>query len=128
MSFVNATTEKSSTNYVEPKDRIATFDQDGTLGTEHPLYKQAMSAFHRMGTMALQHSDWKETEPFKSVLTCNREMMSKFSEEGWMEIVAVTHAGIRAEAVGRSPCQQAPTCSVIFDHFFFSMDGSSRDL
>jgi haloacid dehalogenase-like hydrolase len=98
LAFAKETTEKSSPKYVEPKDRIATFDQDGTLWTEHPLYTQAMFAFYRLGTMAPQHPDWKETEPFKSVLTSDREAMSKFTEKDWMEIVAVTHAGISTEA------------------------------
>ncbi len=97
LNFVKATTEKSSPNYVEPKDRIATFDQDGTLWTEHPLYGQAMFALDRLGKLAPQHPEWKETEPFKSVLTGDREAMSKFTEKDWMEIIAVTHAGMGTE-------------------------------
>src|SRR5271154_5183559 len=97
ISFVKDVTEKSSSKYVEPKDRIATFDQDGTLWTEHPLYGQAMFALERLGTMAPQHPEWKETEPFKSVLARDREAMSKFSEKDWMEIVAVTHSGMSTE-------------------------------
>src|SRR5271170_95364 len=97
ISFVRDTTEKTSSKYVEPKDRVATFDQDGTLWTEHPLYTQAMFALHRLGTMAPQHPEWKETEPFKSALTADREAMSKFTEKDWMEIVAVTHAGMGTE-------------------------------
>jgi phosphoglycolate phosphatase-like HAD superfamily hydrolase len=93
-AFVKDTTEKSSSKYVEPQDRIATFDQDGTLWTEHPLYGQAMFALHRLGEMAPQHPEWKTTEPFKSVITGDREAMSKFTEKDWMEIVAVTHAGM----------------------------------
>src|SRR5271154_3214603 len=54
ISFVKGTTEKSSPKYVEPKDRVATFDQDGTLWTEHPLYAQAMFALDRLGKMAPQ--------------------------------------------------------------------------
>lgn len=97
LNFVRTTTEKSSPKYVEPKDRIATFDQDGTLWTEHPLYSQAMFALDRLGKMAPQHPEWKETEPFKSVLTGDREAMSKFTEKDWMEIVAVTHTGMSTE-------------------------------
>jgi phosphoglycolate phosphatase-like HAD superfamily hydrolase len=97
LAFVKDTTEKSSSKYVEPKDRVATFDQDGTLWTEHPLYGQAMFAFHRLGVMAPQHPDWKTTEPFKSVLTGDHEAMSKFTEKDWMEIIAVTHAGMGTE-------------------------------
>ena len=97
LTFVKETTEKSSPKYVEPKDRIATFDQDGTLWTEHPLYGQAMFALHRLGEMALKHPDWKETEPFKSVLAGDREALGKFTEKDWMEIVAVTHSGMGTE-------------------------------
>src|SRR5271156_1900184 len=97
ISFVKGTTEKSSPKYVEPKDRVATFDQDGTLWTEHPLYAQAMFALDRLGKMAPQHPEWKEKEPFKSVLTGDREAMSKFTESDWMEIVGVTHAGMSTE-------------------------------
>src|SRR5208282_4478746 len=97
ISFVRDTTEKSSSKYVEPKDRVATFDQDGTLWTEHPVYTQAMFAFHRLGVMAPQHPDWKSTEPFKSVLAGDHEAMGKFTEKDWMEIIAVTHAGMGTE-------------------------------
>jgi phosphoglycolate phosphatase-like HAD superfamily hydrolase len=97
LSFVKDTTEKSSSKYVEPKDRIATFDQDGTLWTEQPLYTQAMFAFDRLGKMAAQHPEWKETDPFKAVLTGDRAAMSKFSEKDWVEIVAVTHSGMDTE-------------------------------
>src|SRR5271155_5050085 len=88
LSFVTETTEKSSSKYVETKDRIATFDQDGTLWTEHPLYGQAMFALDRLAKMAPQHPDWKETEPFKSVLSGDRDAMSTFREKDWVEIVA----------------------------------------
>jgi phosphoglycolate phosphatase-like HAD superfamily hydrolase len=97
LAFVKETTEKSSSKYVEPRDRIATFDQDGTLWTEHPLYGQAMFALHRLGEMAPKHPEWKEAEPFKSVLTGDREAMSKFTEKDWTEIVGVTHSGMGTE-------------------------------
>src|SRR5271170_1777045 len=91
-SFVKDTTEKSSSKYVEPKDRVATFDQDGTLWTEHALYGQAMFALDRLAKMAPKHPPGKATEPFKSVLSGDREPMSEFNEKDWMEIVPVPHA------------------------------------
>jgi phosphoglycolate phosphatase-like HAD superfamily hydrolase len=94
---VRATTEKSSSNFVPIKDRIATFDQDGTLWTEHPLYGQAMFALDRLGKLATQHPEWKDKDPFKSILTGDREAMSKFTETDWMQIVAVTHSGMGTE-------------------------------
>ena len=96
-TFVKEVTEKSSPSFVEPKDRVATFDQDGTLWTEHPMYAQAMFALHRLGVLAPKHPDWKDTEPFKSVLAGDHEAMGKFSERDWMEIVAATHAGMGTE-------------------------------
>jgi phosphoserine phosphatase len=98
LAFVKDTTEKSSPKYVEPADRIATFDQDGTLWTEHPLYGQAMFALDRVGKMAPQHPEWKQKEPFKSVLAGDHAAMGKFTESDWMQIVAATHAGMSTEA------------------------------
>jgi hypothetical protein len=57
LTFVKDTTEKSSSKYIEPQDRVATFDQDGTLWTEHPMYAQAMFALNRLGEMAPQHPE-----------------------------------------------------------------------
>jgi phosphoserine phosphatase len=97
VAFVRDTTDKSSSRYVEPADRIATFDQDGTLWTEHPLYGQAQFAFARLAEMAPKHPEWKQKEPFKAVITGDREAMSKFTEADWLQIVAVTHTGMSNE-------------------------------
>jgi phosphoserine phosphatase len=98
LAFVRDTTDKSSPKYVEPADRIATFDQDGTLWTEHPLYGQAAFALARVGEMAPTHPEWKTAEPFKTVLSRDYGAMSKFTEADWLQIVAVTHAGMSTEA------------------------------
>ena len=98
LAFVRDTTDKSSPKYVEPADRIATFDQDGTLWTEHPLYGQAMFALARVGEMAPNHPEWKQKEPFKSVLAHDNAALSKFTETDWMQILAVTHSGMTNEA------------------------------
>jgi phosphoserine phosphatase len=97
VSFVKETTEKSSPKYVEPRNRFATFDQDGTLWTEHPLYAQAMFALDRVGKLVAQHPEWKEQQPFKAVLERDHEAMSEFTEQKWMEIVAATHTGMSTE-------------------------------
>jgi hypothetical protein len=98
LDFVRDATDKSSSKYVEPADRIATFDQDGTLWTEHPLYGQAMFALERLGKMAPQHPEWKQKEPYKSVIAGDHAAMGKFTEADWLQIVAVTHAGMSNEA------------------------------
>ena len=97
LRFVRDTTEKSSPKYVEPADRIATFDQDGTLWTEHPIYGQAAFALARVGELAPKHPDWKTKEPFKSVLARDMAAISKFTEADWLEILAVTHTGMSNE-------------------------------
>jgi phosphoglycolate phosphatase-like HAD superfamily hydrolase len=98
VSFVKEVTDKSGTKYVEPEDRIATFDQDGTLWVEHPLYTQAMFALDRIHDLAPQHPEWKQREPFKTVLANDFGAMTKFSESDWEAILAVTHTGMTTEA------------------------------
>jgi phosphoserine phosphatase len=98
LSFVRETTTKSSSRYVDPADRIATFDQDGTLWTEQPVYAQAAFALDRVGKLAAEHPEWKEKQPFQAVIAHDREAMSKFTEGDWIEIVAATHAGMSTEA------------------------------
>jgi hypothetical protein len=97
LSFVKDTTDTSGPKYVKPEDRIATFDQDGTLWTEHPLYTQAMFALDRIGKLAPQHPEWKVKQPFKAVIAGDHEAIAKFTESDWMEILAATHAGMSTE-------------------------------
>jgi phosphoglycolate phosphatase-like HAD superfamily hydrolase len=97
LAFVKATTEQGSPTFVAPGDRIATFDQDGTLWVEHPLYAQAMFALDRVRALAPKHPDWKTKQPFKAVLAGDHKAMAKFSESEWEVIVAATHAGMSTE-------------------------------
>jgi phosphoglycolate phosphatase-like HAD superfamily hydrolase len=97
VAFVTATTTKGGPDFVAPADRIATFDNDGTLWVEHPLYTQAMFALDRVSALAPEHPEWKTQEPFKSVLAGDREAMAKFSEGDWAKIIAATHAGMSTE-------------------------------
>jgi hypothetical protein len=97
LDFVRATTEPTSKNYVPPADRIATFDQDGTLWVEHPLYTQAIFALDRVHEMAPQHPKWKSQEPFKAVLANDLPALAHFSERDWAEVIYVTHAGMSQE-------------------------------
>jgi phosphoglycolate phosphatase-like HAD superfamily hydrolase len=105
LDFVHATTDPSSKDFVPPEDRIATFDQDGTLWVEHPGYGQAMFALDRVHELAPQHPEWQSQEPFKSVLANDPVAVGKFTESDWLEIVGATIAGMTereyAEIVGR---------------------------
>jgi phosphoserine phosphatase len=98
MSFVRDVTDRSGPRYVAPADRIATFDQDGTLWVEHPLYTQAMFAFGRVRELSPKHPEWKDKEPFKSILTGDRVAMARFTESDWEMILAPSHAGMSTEA------------------------------
>jgi hypothetical protein len=94
LDLVAGATQEGGANYVEPGDRIATFDQDGTTWVSHPIYSQALFALDRVAAMAPEHTEWKDVEPFKSVLSGDHAAMARFTEKDWMEIVAVTHAGM----------------------------------
>ena len=98
ITFVNKVTNKSGTGYVAPQDRIATFDQDGTLWVEQPLYAQAAFALDRIHVLAQQHPEWTKRQPFKAVLTNDRKAIGKFSESDWAMVLAATHAGMSNEA------------------------------
>ncbi len=98
LDFVEAVTTEGGADYVAPADRIATFDNDGTLWVEHPLYTQAVFALDRVAALAPQHPEWKDQEPFKSVLAGDREALARFTEGDWVKIIAATHAGITNEA------------------------------
>ena len=97
LDFVEATTDRGEPDFVPPEDRIATFDQDGTLWVEHPLYTQAMFALDRVHALAPKHPEWKTKEPFKAVLAGDRAAMAKFTRGDWAEIIAATHAGMSTE-------------------------------
>jgi phosphoserine phosphatase len=97
LDFVRATTDSSSKNFVAQEDRIATFEQDGTMWVEHPLYTQAMFALDRVHGLAPQHPEWRRHEPFKAVLSNDPAALAHFSEKDWAEIIFVTHAGMSQE-------------------------------
>ena len=85
-------------------ERIATFDNDGTLWTEQPIYFQFAFAIDRVKALAPQHPDWKDREPFKSVLADDIAPRSpRCGEKGLLEIMAATHAGMTTEEFSR-PC------------------------
>src|SRR6188768_2696041 len=68
LEFVKGTTEKGSPNFVAPSERIATFDNDGTLWAEQPMYFQMIFALDRVKALAPQHPEWTKKEPFASLL------------------------------------------------------------
>ena len=97
IAFVTEVTKEGGPNYVRPEDRIATFDQDGTTWVSHPIYAQAVFALDRVKELAPQNPEWKDKEPFKSVINNDKSAIGKFSESDWEVIIAATHAGMSTE-------------------------------
>ena len=81
LEFVQATTTQGSPTFVPPAERIATFDQDGTLWVEHPMYSQVVYCLERVPAVVKAKPELKNVEPFKTVLSGNRAAMAKFTME-----------------------------------------------
>jgi phosphoserine phosphatase len=96
LEFVAAVTEKGGKDYVEPAERIAVFDNDGTLWVEYPMYTQILFAFDRVKKLAPQHPEWKTKQPFKGVLGGDMKAVGASGMKGLMEIVMATHSGMTA--------------------------------
>lgn len=99
INFVKTTTDKSSSQFVQPEDRIAAFDQDGTRWVEHPIYSQILFEFDRVGELASKHPDWKTTSPFNAILSGDKEAMAKFTLKDIEVIAMATHTGMTTEAL-----------------------------
>jgi phosphoglycolate phosphatase-like HAD superfamily hydrolase len=97
LEFVRVTTDKSSPKFVPPEQRIAAFDQDGTLWVEHPMYTQVMYCLDRVAAVVKLKPDLKDREPFKTVLSGNREAIHKLSFKELEAILEATLTGISVE-------------------------------
>lgn len=95
--FVGAVTREESSDYVPPAARVAVFDNDGTLWAEQPVYFQLFYALDRIKAMAPQHPEWKDQEPFKSVLAGDVKAALAGGEKAILQIVAATHAGMTTD-------------------------------
>ena len=102
LNLVRVTTDPSSKTFVPPGERFATFDQDGTIWVEHPMYTQMVFAFDRVAALAPQHPEWKTTEPFRSVLAGNKAAMSKFTSAELLSIFVATHTGMSVDVFQRT--------------------------
>jgi phosphoglycolate phosphatase-like HAD superfamily hydrolase len=99
ISFVDRVTYESDDDgyYVPPKDRIAVFDNDGTLWCEQPMYFQGLFAFDRIKALAPQHPEWTDKEPYKFVLTGDMKGLAAAGEKGLLEIMLATHTGMTVD-------------------------------
>src|SRR5271157_5832893 len=98
LDFVRVTTDPSSKDFVPPAERIAAFDQDGTLWVEHPIYTQLVFCLDHVPDLVKAKPDLKNREPFKTVLSGNREAIAKLSLREFFEIVLGTQSGMDVEA------------------------------
>jgi len=97
VEFVAKVTHRDGPDFVRPEERIATFDNDGTLWCEQPIPVQAAFALDRLKALAATHPEWKETQPFKAALDGDMKTLAQSGERGLVEIVMVTHAGMTTE-------------------------------
>src|SRR5271156_2103179 len=95
--FVEKVTQEGSPDFVPVPERIATFDNDGTLWVEQPLYTQLIFALDRVKALAPQHPGWKTEQPFKAVLENDQQALLASGEAGIMKIMAVSHTGMTTD-------------------------------
>jgi len=92
--FVAKVTQEGGPDFVPVPQRIATFDNDGCLWCEHPMYVQLAFALDRVKALSNRHPEWKDTQPFKAVLDNDIAALAKSGEKGLLELIMATHAGM----------------------------------
>ncbi len=97
IQFVAAVTKQSSPDFVPAAERIAVFDNDGTLWSEKPVYFQLLFAIDRVKALAQEHPEWKTTQPFKAVLENDMDALADSGKKGLLQLVMATHAGNTTE-------------------------------
>ncbi|HMG90071.1 MAG TPA: HAD family hydrolase [Chryseolinea sp.] len=102
IDFVTKTTKEGSTDFIPIADRIACFDNDGTLWSEQPMYFQLAFALFQVKALAPEHPEWKNTQPFQALLEGDLKTALSGGEKALMEIMAATHSGMTTEAFEKS--------------------------
>lgn len=97
IDFVKSVTSEGTESYVPPVDRIAVFDNDGTLWSEQPYYFQLAFALDRVKALAPLHPDWKSKEPFKSILSGDLATAAKGGDHAITDLVTATHSGLTTD-------------------------------
>jgi phosphoglycolate phosphatase-like HAD superfamily hydrolase len=118
LQFVQATTDRSNPKFAAPEERVATFDQDGTLWVEHPMYTQVVYCLERVPVVVAKKPELQNVVPFKTVLSGNREAMAKLTLRDLEKILAATLTGMTVDefqaeakkwlATARDPRWQRP--------------------
>jgi phosphoserine phosphatase len=97
LDFIESTTNKDRAGFVPLSERLATFDEDGTLWVEKPFYTELAFAIDRIKTLASEHPEWKTTEPFASILSGNQKTLNTLTMQDIQQIVALTHSGMAVD-------------------------------
>lgn len=97
IGFVEKVTKSGGTDFIEPSDRIAVFDNDGTLWSEQPIYFQLAFVLDRVKALAPEHPEWKNTQPFKAVLENDTKALINSGKRGLMELLMASHAGMSTD-------------------------------
>ncbi|WP_303746492.1 HAD family hydrolase [Stenotrophomonas pigmentata] len=97
IAFVERTTSAGSADFVPEPERIATFDNDGTLWAEQPVYFQVFFLMERVRALAAEHPEMKDTEPTRSILAGDIKGALASGEKGLMQLMATTHAGMSVD-------------------------------
>jgi phosphoglycolate phosphatase-like HAD superfamily hydrolase len=97
VDFVDRVTLQGTADFVPADQRIATFDNDGTLWCEQPIYFQVAFAFDEVKRLAPQHPEWKKQEPFKDLLAGKMQLVADAGERSLLEIIMATHSGMSVE-------------------------------
>jgi haloacid dehalogenase-like hydrolase len=97
LDFVATVTREGSPGFVPVSQRVATFDNDGTLWCEQPMYVQVAFALDQVKTRASEHPEWKKKQPFKAVLDGDMKALAATGERGLVEIIMATHADMSTE-------------------------------
>ncbi|QPB18472.1 HAD family hydrolase [Rhizobium sp. 007] len=97
VAFVEKVTKAGSPEFVPESERIAVFDNDGTLWAEHPMYTQLAFALDRVKVLAPAHPEWKDTQPFKAVLEGDMKTLAASGEKGLVDLIMTTHAGMTSD-------------------------------
>jgi phosphoglycolate phosphatase-like HAD superfamily hydrolase len=132
VAWVSKVTEKGSAEYLKPEDRIAVFDNDGTLWSEQPMYFQLAFILDRVKTLAPQHPEWKKKQPFKAVLEGDLKTALASGEKGLMTMLAATHANTTDEEfdkivsdwvkMAKHPRSQKPYTEMVFQPMLEMLD------
>ena len=130
--FVKAVTTKGSPDFVPPAQRIATFDNDGTLWAEQPMYFQLLFVLDRIRALAPTHPEWKTTEPYRSALAGDIRGVAATGEKGIGELLALTHTGMTTDefadtvrswiATARHPVSQRPYTEMVYQPMLDLLD------